>query len=72
MIKIYSKDDCAYCVDAKSLLTQKELDYTEVMIGIDITREEFVKEHPNIRSVPAIFIDNEYIGGFKQLDERIS
>jgi len=71
MIKIYSKDECAYCMDAKSLMTQKGLDYTEMMIGTDITREEFMKEYPNIRSVPAIFIDDEYIGGFKQLDERI-
>ena len=58
-------------MDAKSLMTQKGLDYTEMMIGTDITREEFMKEYPNIRSVPAIFIDDEYIGGFKQLDERI-
>jgi len=67
MIKIYSKDNCSHCVSAKSFLTQKNLEYTEVVIGEDITREEFVEQYPSIGTVPAIFIDSEFIGGFKQL-----
>jgi methanogenic corrinoid protein MtbC1 len=30
----------------------KEEEYTEIKIGRDITREEFMEQFPNVRSVP--------------------
>ena len=67
MITIYSKDNCPWCDRAKELLTQKGETYEEIKIGREITREEFLEQFPNVRSVPYIIIDENVIGGFEQL-----
>lgn len=66
---LYTKDDCPYCVRAKTLLTIKKVEFTESKIGHDITREDFVSLFPDQRTVPLIFVDNEKIGGYDQLRE---
>jgi glutaredoxin len=67
VITIYSKDNCPWCDRAKELLTQKGETYEEIKIGREITREEFLEQFPNVRSVPYIIIDENVIGGFEQL-----
>lgn len=52
MITMYSKDNCPWCVRAKDLMNVKDEEYTEIKIGRDITREEFMEQFPNVRSVP--------------------
>ena len=52
MITIYSKDNCTWCDRAKELMNTKNEPYTEVKIGRDMTREEFMEQFPNVRSVP--------------------
>lgn len=68
-IIVYTKDNCAYCDAAKNLLTKKGLQYTQVGIGSDITREDFVGLFPEVRSVPFIIIDGKHIGGYDKLTE---
>lgn len=67
-IVIYSTGSCPYCVNAKQLLTQKGLKYTEIDIGSDTAkRDEMVKLAGGQRSVPQIFINDKHIGGFDAL-----
>lgn len=68
-IIIYSKDNCTFCVQAKKLLDIKGLEYEEIKIGYDISREDFISKFPYIKTVPLIFIDDEKIGGFKELSK---
>lgn len=63
---IYTKDDCPYCVKAKNLAKYRGQEYTEVKIGIDITREEFLGLFPEARTVPQIVIDGVHIGGYTE------
>ena len=35
------------------------------------TKEDLLREVPSARSVPQIFLDEEYIGGFTELRERL-
>jgi glutaredoxin len=49
---IYSKADCPWCDKAKALLNQMDEHYEEVMIGRDITKEEFVEKFPDVKTVP--------------------
>ncbi len=69
-IEIYSKDWCPYCSKAKSLLQSKQLDYTEVDITSDQTREQEMIERPGRRTVPQIFIGGEFIGGATDVLEK--
>ena len=65
--EIYSKDTCPYCDRAKALLSSKQIEYTEHKIGCDLTRDEFLERFPNARTVPQIYLDNQYIGGYDSL-----
>lgn len=64
---IYTKDNCPYCVKAKTLFTIKSIEFAESKIGKDITREEFMSLFPEQRTVPLIFINDEKIGGYDDL-----
>lgn len=64
---VYSKENCPFCVKAKTLLTIKKIDFTEIEIGKDMTREDFVSLFPDQKTVPLIFIDEQRVGGFDEL-----
>jgi glutaredoxin 3 len=68
-VVIYTKDNCPYCVQAKNLFTNKGQQYTEMKIGLDLTREEFMSLFPEVRTVPYIIIDGEKVGGYDKLIE---
>jgi glutaredoxin len=52
MITVYTKDNCPACLKLKDQLRSGQREYTEVKIGKDITREEFMEKFPNVRTVP--------------------
>lgn len=64
---VWSKDACPYCVQAKTLLTQKGIEFEERKIGDGYTKEDLLESVPDARSVPQIFLDGEYVGGFTEL-----
>lgn len=72
MILVYTKDNCPYCVKAKALLKTQNMEYTEVRIGSDITRDEFLETFPNARTVPQIVFNGELVGGYDDLVKLLS
>lgn len=68
---VWSKEQCTFCDQAKALLTQKGYDIEEKKIGEGYTREDLLETVPTARSVPQIFINNTYIGGFTELQKYI-
>ena len=64
---IWSKDSCPYCVQAKALLTQKNIEFEERKIGDGWTKEDLLEAVPDARTVPQIFLDGELVGGFTDL-----
>lgn len=68
---IWSKYHCQYCEQAKSLLTKKGIDFEERKIGDGWTKEDLLEVVPTARTVPVIFLDDEYVGGFEQLKQRL-
>lgn len=67
---IWTKDPCPYCVSAKLLLKQKGIEFEERKIGEGYTREDLEEAVPGAQSVPQIFLDGEYVGGFDKLKAR--
>ena len=51
-IVVYSKENCPACTALKARLTKEGESFTEIMVGKDITREEFIKEFPQVRMMP--------------------
>ena len=66
-IILYSKNLCGYCTMAKSWLNNKNVVYEEINIDEPEIREKFMKDYPDLRSMPQIFIDNKNIGGYREL-----
>lgn len=67
-ITVYTTRVCPYCVSAKRLLSQLNLKFEEV--GLDDKpdlRQKVSEENGNYRTVPMIFIDGKFIGGFNEL-----
>lgn len=70
---IWSKNQCIYCDQAKRLLESKGIEYEERNINGDTwTKEQLLEAVPQARSVPQIFVDDEYVGGFNELREVLS
>lgn len=67
MITMYSKENCPWCDRAKELMNTKNEPYTEIKIGRDITREEFMEQFPNVRSVPYFRINQMELVTFDEL-----
>jgi len=68
---VYSKPNCPACDRAKTLLSIRECIY-EVKDATDPEiREELLDLIPNARSVPQIFEDETYIGGYEELSEKL-
>ena len=66
-IILYSKNLCGYCTMAKSWLNNKNVVYEEINIDEPEIREKFMKDYPDLRSMPQIFIDSKNIGGYREL-----
>lgn len=71
--EIYSTPACGQCVMAKNILKSKEIPFTEYTVGKDVQKVELEERVGNpVRSVPQIFMDNEYIGGLDQLRAKVA
>lgn len=67
-IEIYSTAMCPYCNAAKSLLQARGLAWREFRIDADPgARRTLLERVPDARTVPQIFINGVYVGGFDDL-----
>ena len=70
-VVVLSKPHCPYCDMARALLDKIGVDYTSRTLGKDLTREELLEIAPQARTMPQIIINNQVIGGYKQLNTYI-
>ena len=65
---MYSSSYCPFCTNAERLLEDKGFDVTQkVLIDKDPNELKKMMKLTGKRTVPQIFIDNTYIGGFDEL-----
>jgi len=69
---VWSKYQCTFCDQAKALLESKGISYEERKIGDGYTREELLEAVPTARTVPQIFLDDVYVGGFNELRTKLT
>lgn len=63
-VEIYTWSTCPFCIRAKALLKKKGVDFTEYTIdGDEVARDQMAQRANGRRSVPQIFINDQYIGG---------
>lgn len=68
---VWSRDQCPYCDQAKRLLSNRGIEYEERNISQSWTREQLLEAVPGARTVPQIFLDDQLIGGFTDLQKHL-
>jgi glutaredoxin len=68
---VWSKDACPFCVQAKALLESRGIEFEERNVQRDWTREQLLEAVPAARTLPQIFLDDAYIGGFTELRKHL-
>ena len=74
---IYGKQVCPNCTNAKMFLKNNNIAFEYVSLDDDNTRKEFYEKVAKelgspIMSVPQIWVDQKYIGGFNDLVKFIN
>lgn len=64
-VRSYPK--CKFCDDLKTLFENKNILYTKKDISEEKHYEEFLSH--KLRTVPAVFIDGKFVGGFTEMSE---
>lgn len=70
---VWSQDACQFCTSAISMLKSRNVDVEVRKIGDNEkwTKKDLLEVVPDARSVPQIFVDGRYIGGFKELTDLL-
>ena len=68
-VEIYSKSNCLYCDKAKNYFTQNKIDYVEHNAEIPEVFDVLMTRNPYARTMPQIFINDELIGGYTDLED---
>ena len=66
-VTMYTSSYCTYCRRAKRLLEAKQVDYEEVRLDEEAEKRKELVERLNWRTVPMIFINEQFIGGYDEL-----
>lgn len=66
-VVMYSTRFCPYCVRARMLLDNKNVDYTDIRIDEQPERRAEMEQRSRRSSVPQIFIGEEHVGGCDDL-----
>ena len=68
---VWSNVGCTWCEKAKGLLEQKGIEYEERSLAKEWKVQQLLEAVPGARSVPQIFLDDKYIGGYDELVEHL-
>ena len=69
-ITIYTTPYCPFCVRAKELLKNKNIDFKEIDLSEEPEKfDEMSKKSNGARTVPQIFVDDTHIGDCDYIHE---
>ena len=69
-VTMYTGDPCSFCEAAKALLKTKNVEIEELDVWKDPAKaKEMLQRTNGARTIPQIFIGDQYIGGNQELQE---
>ena len=68
-VEIFCTPYCPYCIRAKKLLENKNIEYEDIRVDKLPERHDEMIKRSNRTSVPQIFIDDFHVGGCDDLFE---
>ena len=70
-ITMYTKANCPNCVTAKMVLDSFGLKYSDVDVEVGDRLANLLKEFPDARQMPQIFIGDQRVGGLAGLQAAL-
>jgi glutaredoxin 3 len=70
-ITMYTKANCPNCVTAKLILDAAGLKYADVDVEVGERLGNLIKEYPDARQMPQIFINDQRVGGLAGLQKAL-
>ena len=70
-MEIYEFKACPFCVKAKNLLKSKGIEYEEKNIAEGYKIQDLLEMVPNARTMPQIWLGEEHIGGYYELEAKL-
>ena len=68
---VWSNVGCTWCEKAKGLLEQKGIEYEERSLAKEWKIQQLLEAVAGARSVPQIFVDDKYVGGYDELVDHL-
>lgn len=69
---VYATESCIWCERVIKLLEEHGYTNVKYIINTDIPLEEFNKLVPNTKTVPQVFINGTYIGGYNSVHSYLA
>lgn len=66
-VRLYTTPYCGYCTSAKQLLRRQGIAYEEHDVGQDHALRERLSHETGWRTVPMIFVEERFVGGYTEL-----
>lgn len=70
-IIVFSIVGCPFCIKAKALLDQRSLPYIDIKVDKNTTARNKLIEITGVKTVPQIFFNEQYVGGFDDLNKLV-
>lgn len=67
-VRVYSKQQCPFCVRAKALLDKKGVAYEVIDVEGNDELRVWLAEASGQKTVPQIFVGDRPLGGFSDID----
>lgn len=71
LVSLFTKVGCPFCARAKEMLTERGIDYEEIVLGKGVTTRS-LKAVTGATTVPQVFVDGKHIGGSEALEAYLS
>jgi glutathione-dependent peroxiredoxin len=71
LVSLFTKVGCPFCARAKEMLTERGIDYEEIVLGKGVTTRS-LKAVTGATTVPQVFVDGKHIGGSEALEAYLT
>ena len=68
-VRMYTTAYCPYCINAKRLLKKEGIAFVDHDVSRDRALRSKIASQTGHRTVPMIFVDDEFVGGYTELVE---
>lgn len=63
-ITVYTKNGCPSCDNLKTYLKAHNYQFDEMVLNVDLSREQLLEIFPGVTTVPQVLVDGVATGGY--------